>query len=58
MLYQVQSEKISQVSQVLEIFEIWICHIFDFFWPPKVTITISKKPTGSDGDGKNLNLYY
>ena len=24
-----------QVLQVLEIFKVWICHIFEFFWPTK-----------------------
>ena len=41
--------KMSQVLQVLEIFEIWICHIFEFCWLPKMTSTLSKRPTEHDG---------
>ena len=43
----------SRVLQVLEIFEIWICRIFEFWWPPKATSTLNKGPTENDGDGDN-----
>ena len=39
---------------MLEIFEIWICPIFGFCWPPEVTRTRRKQPTEHDGDGKNI----
>ena len=42
---------------MLEIFEIWIFHIFEFYWLPKVTSTISKRPTDHDGDIDNNRLY-
>ena len=51
----------SRVLQVLEIFEIWICHIFEFRWPPKVTSTLSKRPLEHDGDvieGRRYNKVY
>ena len=47
----------SRVLQVLQIFEIWICHIFEFCWPPKVTSTLSKQLTEHDGDGDNNKVY-
>ena len=47
----------SLVLQVLEIIEIWICHIFEFYWPPKATSTIIKQPADSDGDGDNNKVY-
>ena len=47
----------SRVLQVLNIIEIWICHIFEFFWLPTVTITLSKRPAEHDGDGNNNNIY-
>ena len=47
----------SRVLQVLEIFEIWICHIFEFFWLPKVTSALSKQPTEHDDDGNNNKVY-
>ena len=47
----------SRVLQVLEIFEIWIYHIFEFCWSPKVTSTLSKQPTEHDGDEKNNKVY-
>ena len=37
---------------MLEISEIWICHIFDFLWVPKLTSNCSKRHTERDGDGK------
>ena len=51
---------------MLEIFEIWICQIFEFLWPPKATIALKKRPVERDGDGNNnkvylninVNLYY
>ena len=42
---------------MLEIFEIWICHLFKFFQLPKVTSTLSKRPTEHDDDGKNNKVY-
>ena len=47
----------SRVLQVLDIFEIRICHILEFYWLPKVTSTLSKKPTEYDGDGNNNKVY-
>ena len=41
-------KKMSQVLQVLNIVEILICHILEFFWLPKVTSTISKWPEEHD----------
>ena len=44
----------SRVLKVLEIFEIWICHIFEFCWLPKVTSTLREQLTERDGgDDKN-----
>ena len=51
------SKKMSQVFQVLEVIEIWICHIFGFFSPPKVTSTFRKQPTDRDSDGNNNKFY-
>ena len=42
---------------MLEIFEIWICHIFEFCWLPKVTSTLSKQPTKRDGGGDKNKVY-
>ena len=47
----------SRVLQVFEIFEIWICCIFELCWLPKVTNTLSKRPTESDHDGNNNQVY-
>ena len=47
----------SKVLQVLEILKIWICHIFEFCWLPKVTSTIRKQPTERDGGGVNNKVY-
>ena len=47
----------SRVLQVLEIIEIWIFHIFEFYWLPKVTSTLSKRPTEHDDDGNNNKVY-
>ena len=47
----------SRVLQVLEIFEFWICHIFEFCWLPKVTSTISNLPMENYGDGNNNKVY-
>ena len=47
----------SRVLQVLEIFEIWICHIFEFCWLPKATSTLTKRPVDHDGDGNNNKVY-
>ena len=47
----------SRVLQVLEIFKIWICHVFEFCWLPKVTCTLSKQSTGRDGGGDNNKVY-
>ena len=49
--------EMSQVLQVLEIFEIWICQIFGSLCPPKGTSTCSKRPTGRYGDGYNNKVY-
>ena len=49
--------KMSQVLQVLEISEIWICHIFEFCWMPKVTITI-RKLQSENYDDENDNKVY
>ena len=40
--------------QVLAIFKIWTCQIFEFFWPPKVTSTHRKRPTDCGGGLNNL----
>ena len=48
----------SRVLQMLEISDIWICHIFEFCWTPKLTSTLSKQPTENDGDGDNNKVYY
>ena len=42
-------QKRFQVLQVLDIFEIWICYISKFFWPLKMTSTLSKIPTKNFG---------
>ena len=47
----------SRVLQVIEIFEIWICHIFEFFWPPKLTSTLSKQLAEHGGDDDNNKVY-
>ena len=47
----------SKVLQVLKISKIWIYHILEFYWSPKVTNTLSKKPTEHDGDGENNKVY-
>ena len=47
----------SRALQVLDILEIWICHIFEFYWSPKVTGNISKWPIEHDGDGNNNKVY-
>ena len=47
----------SRVFQVLENFEIWICHIFEFFWLPKVINSLTKRPPEHDGDGSNNKVY-
>ena len=57
MTYYLQSGKMSQVLQVLEIFEIWICHIFELCWLPKLTSTISKQPMERDGSGNKNKVY-
>ena len=43
----------SRVLQVLEISEIWIFHIFEFCWLPKVISAVTKQPTEYDGDVNN-----
>ena len=45
------------VLQVLEIFEIWICQIFEFCWLLKGTITLSKQSTERDCGGDNNKVY-
>ena len=47
----------SIVLQVLDIVKIWICHIFDFYWLPKVTSTLSKWPAEHYGSGNNNKVY-
>ena len=47
----------SMVLQVLDIFDIYICLIFGFYWSPKVTSTLSKIPAEHDGDGNNNKVY-
>ena len=47
----------SQVLQVIEVFEIWICYIFGFFWSPKETSTLGKQPTEYDGDDNKNQVY-
>ena len=42
---------------MLEISEILIYHIFEFYWPPKVTSTISKQPMEHDGNVENTKVY-
>ena len=42
---------------MLEISEIWICHVFEFCWMTKATCTLSKKLTGRDGGGDNNKAY-
>ena len=41
--------EMSQIFQVLEIFKTWICHILEFFWLPKVTSILRKRPVEHDG---------
>ena len=40
----------SRVLQVLEIFKICICHVFEFCYLPKVTSTLSKRLSEHAGD--------
>ena len=47
----------SQVLQVFDVFEIWICRIFGFCWPPKVTKILSKSTAERDVDGNNNTFY-
>ena len=47
----------SRVLKVLEIIKIWICHIFKFFWPPKMTNNLINQTTEHDGDGDNNKVY-
>ena len=47
----------SRVLQLLEIFEIQICHISEFFWLPKVTSNLSKQLTERDDSGKKNKVY-
>ena len=47
----------SRVLQVFEIFKIWICHIFEFWWLAKVTINLSKRSTERDGGGDKNKVY-
>ena len=42
---------------MLEIFEIWICHIFELCWLPTLTSTISKQPMERDGSGNKNKVY-
>ena len=42
---------------MLEISEIWICHIFEFCWLPKVTSTLSKQFTECAGGRDNNKVY-
>ena len=46
-----------RVLKVLEIIEIWTCHIFKLFRPPKMTSTLIKRPAEHDGDGNNNKVY-
>ena len=43
---------------MLEIFEIWICHIFGLFCLPKVTSTLRNQSMERDGGGDNNNVYF
>ena len=43
--------------QVLDIFLIWICHIFESWWLPKVTSTLSKWFMERDGADDNNKVY-
>ena len=45
------------VLHVLEISEIWICQIFEFFCPPKMNSTRSKQLMDRYGDGKDNTVY-
>ena len=47
----------SRFLQVFDIFGIWICHIFDFFWMTKVISTPSKTLMQRDGGGDNNKFY-
>ena len=47
----------SRVLQVLEIFEIWICQVFEFCWLPKETSTLSKRLAEHRGDGNKNKVY-
>ena len=47
----------SKVLQVLEIIKIWICHIFEFCWLPKVTSTIRKQSKDRDVGGDDNKVY-
>ena len=53
-----RQKKISQVSQVIEISEIWIFQISKLFWPLKMTSTRIKvlKDNNNDGDNNKGNL--
>ena len=42
---------------MLGILEIWICHIFKFYWLTKVTRTISKRMTERDGSSDKNKVY-
>ena len=47
----------SRVLQVVDIFEIWIYQIFEYYWLQKVTSSISKRLTERDGFGDNNKVY-
>ena len=47
----------SRFLQVLEIFEIWMCHIFELCWLPKVTSILRKQLTDRDGVFDNNKFY-
>ena len=47
----------SQVLQVLEIFEIRIYQIFESFWPRQMTSTHIKQLEERYGDGNNNRVY-
>ena len=49
--------KMYHFLQVLEVFEIWICHIFKLFYLTKVTSTLSKRAAECDDYGNNNKLY-
>ena len=49
--------QISRVFRLLEIFEILICHVFELFWLPKMTSTVSKRLREHYFGGESNKIY-